>query len=554
MAGCSTLRANLESRRHLWRIVLVWIALAMSIITPGKAYAIGGISVMSSIPLSIANVMKEKPARAANAASQSGPLAAIGAKTFNNALYDPLTKDNAAAEPSEKKPPKASPLHEDASYKVAATQSIDALQSKAASLMATLGLMESGKTNEMRQSIDKSQVQSPYASIDKALGLAPAGYTNPAQTQPPITREQPQAAHIAKPTKSAPTPSTLYAPPAPAPARPAATAHAPIQTPPQQAPLKPSVSSQLTAIATPAEAGSSQVRRPVTQQGPTPVAGPAAVAVHTAPPQLSQVQQPAAFATPPTNMVRLPVQNVSRNSVVLDLEAETRARETLTEEVKKALLPVTGELSAVFESGKEGVAAIGYDRMGGTSYGKYQIASRTGMMQLFMKYLDENEPVWSDRLRKSGPANTSSRWGGMPSEWKKIAAEDPKRFESMQDNFIMRTNYEPAANHIEARTALNVEEFSPALKEVLLSTAVQHGPNGAARIFANAAGRTADMGKDDADSQNFDKRFIEEVYRVRKLNFQSSTPRVRDAVKSRLNLEQQMAITLLDEQGVKDIL
>ena len=35
-----------------------------------------------------------------------------------------------------------------------------------------------------------------------------------------------------------------------------------------------------------------------------------------------------------------------------------------------------GHLSARFESGKEGAAAIGYDGHGGTSYGKYQISSR----------------------------------------------------------------------------------------------------------------------------------------------------------------------------------
>ncbi|MEG2173400.1 MAG: hypothetical protein RRY29_09090, partial [Desulfovibrionaceae bacterium] len=35
-----------------------------------------------------------------------------------------------------------------------------------------------------------------------------------------------------------------------------------------------------------------------------------------------------------------------------------------------------GGLAAQFESGKEGIAAVGYDRHGGTSYGKFQIASR----------------------------------------------------------------------------------------------------------------------------------------------------------------------------------
>jgi hypothetical protein len=550
---------------------------------------------MSTAPLSIAPLMKERPRQSANSPGKSGPLAAVGAKTFQNALYDPLTRET--AEETAKKSSSLMARHANESSNPASGQGVDTLQTKAASLMTKLGFIESGKKHEMRQPIDKTKIQSPYVSLDKAVGRvveeqgpervasAPTTPTPPAGARPKPTQTmespKPQATPkvhqtpqqrqpAAQPLPAPHTPAQLTKPSqAPAESLAAQTAMtqphaAPIPPNPAQplppqttqtrmTPARPNLAAQLSAVATPAESAGPQMRMPVSKQGPTPVSGPSAVAVHNAPPSLEQLP----YAAPAGNSVRMPVQNVSRNSVVLDLEAETRARQMLTEEAKKALLPVTGELSAVFESGKEGVAAIGYDRMGGTSYGKYQIASRTGMMQLFMKYLDEQEPSYANRLRQSGPANTSSRWGGMPSEWKKIASENPKRFESLQDDFIMRTNYEPAANNIEARTALNVDGFSPALKEVLLSTAVQHGPSGAARIFANAANaanRPADPGQTDVDSQDFDKRFIEEVYRVRKLNFQSSTPQVRNAVKSRLTLEQQMAITLLDEQGVKDIL
>ncbi len=241
--------------------------------------------------------------------------------------------------------------------------------------------------------------------------------------------------------------------------------------------------------------------------------------------------------------LRLPVNRATRRSVAIDMLAETQARKLLTEEAKKVLLPVTGELSAVFESGKEGIACIGYDRMGGTSYGKYQISSRTGTMKLFLDFLDERAPEWSSRLRKAGPSNTNSRWGGMASEWKKIAAESPTRFESLQDEFILHTNYSPALNAIASRTNIDVESLSPALKEVLWSTAVQHGPGGASNIFANAVTRA---GK--PSSQNFDKELIEEIYRIRKTGFKSSSPRVRNAVKGRLVREQDMALSLLEKE------
>jgi len=538
MAESGNKRGAGYTRAREWKTALFCATLAILLTTSENAYATGGIAAMSSIPLSIADVMKEKPNSSNDAAANKGSLSLASAKSFKNALNDPLTKENAGQASTGK----SLQAKEDASFKVAMTQGIDTLQTKALSLMAKLGEWESGKTHETRQAVNKEQPKSPFVSLDKAAGLAPA--TVPAPATPPVVP---------------PAPSALPKP---------AAEH---KNPVSQPAAKPEVGTKLPAIKP--EVVTSQIRLPVNKQGqainapssapsaspsglaltrPTPVAAPTAVATLTeerAPTLPAPEITSPAFLSAPSNVVRLPVQNELRNSVLLDIEAETRARQMLTEEVKQALLPVTGELSAIFESGKEGVAAIGYDRMGGTSYGKYQIASRTGMMQLFMKYLDEHEPSLSERLRKSGSSNTSSRWGGMPSEWKKIAAENPKRFEELQDKFIMQTNYQPAASNIEARTAMNVDGFSPALKEVLWSTAVQHGPNGAARIFANAADHT----KEAVDNQNFDKRFIEEVYRVRKLNFQSSTPRVRNAVKSRLTIEQQMAITLLDEQGVKDV-
>jgi hypothetical protein len=48
-----------------------------------------------------------------------------------------------------------------------------------------------------------------------------------------------------------------------------------------------------------------------------------------------------------------------------------------------------GKLSAKFESSKEGPSAIGYDTKGGTSYGTYQIASKTGTMSEFVAFLDK---------------------------------------------------------------------------------------------------------------------------------------------------------------------
>ncbi len=204
---------------------------------------------------------------------------------------------------------------------------------------------------------------------------------------------------------------------------------------------------------------------------------------------------------------------------------------------------VPGELSAQFESGRNGVSAIGYDRVGGTSYGKYQIASKPGTMDRFLSYLDKTAPDLSERLREAGPANTGSKKGDMPSEWKAIAAESSVRFEKLQHDFIAGETYQPARNMILRQTGLDFDNAPPALREVLWSTSVQHGPTGAAKIFNKVIDRFVKGGQ----KVDFNASLIEGVYDSRKGQFGSSTKRVQESVVSRLNSEKQLALNMLGQ-------
>ncbi|MEF2146413.1 MAG: hypothetical protein V3573_13290 [Desulfovibrionaceae bacterium] len=207
---------------------------------------------------------------------------------------------------------------------------------------------------------------------------------------------------------------------------------------------------------------------------------------------------------------------------------------------------VAGALSAQFESGEKGVEAIGYDRVGGTSYGKFQIASRTGTMDRFLKFLDSAAPEWSERLRASGPANTGSRRGSMPREWAKIASEAPERFERLQREFIREDHYRPAREKILARTGIDVDQLPLAAREVLWSTAVQHGASGAAGIFKDAIAASGQV-----DSKpDFVRKLIGEVYDSRKEQFGSSSRRVRNSVRSRMDQEKELALAMLSGGGV----
>ena len=201
-----------------------------------------------------------------------------------------------------------------------------------------------------------------------------------------------------------------------------------------------------------------------------------------------------------------------------------------------------GMLSARFESGGDGIAAIGYDRVGGTSYGKYQIASRVGSMKSFLGFLDGTAPDIADRLRKAGPANTGSRRGAMPTEWRKIAAEQPERFEALQEAFIHESHYKPALESIVQRTGLEMDKISPAMSEVIWSTAVQHGPAGAARIFDRA-----DDASGKPNQPGYERKLISNVYKLRAGQFGSSSSQVQEAVRNRFREEKTLALNMLND-------
>lgn len=200
-----------------------------------------------------------------------------------------------------------------------------------------------------------------------------------------------------------------------------------------------------------------------------------------------------------------------------------------------------GKLSAQFESGRDGIAAVGYDRNGGTSYGKYQVSSRAGSLNAFLEFLDGEAPDISKKLRAAGPGNTGSRKGAMPDMWRAIAEAQPERFEALQEAYVRESHYKPAVEGISQRTALEADSLSPAMREVIWSTSVQHGPTGAARIFARAEAMSGDP-----DDPAYERKLITNVYKVRSGQFGSSTSEVQAAVQNRFRQERTLALNLLD--------
>jgi hypothetical protein len=127
-----------------------------------------------------------------------------------------------------------------------------------------------------------------------------------------------------------------------------------------------------------------------------------------------------------------------------------------------------GTLSEKYESGGRGPATVstGEGDPGGVSYGTYQLASKVGRADEFVKkhYPDEFKGLkgGSDEFTK---------------KWKELAAKDADGLRKNEHQFIKETHYDPQVAKLLKDVKLDVAKRSAAFRDVVWSTAVQHGPN-----------------------------------------------------------------------------
>ena len=191
-----------------------------------------------------------------------------------------------------------------------------------------------------------------------------------------------------------------------------------------------------------------------------------------------------------------------------------------------------GEMSAQYESSQDGSMAIGYDRNGGTSYGKYQLATKPGTFGRFLGWLKKQPdpgPTIAKRLTTAGNPNTGSQSGAVPKEWRKIVREG--LMGDFETQFIKATHYDVALQKLPPKMKSTVQKTA-ALKDVLWSTAVQHGPSAAKSIFVKTHEHSPDT-----------ESWIQNIYDRRKTQFTSSTSAVQKAVANRFDNEMQVALS-----------
>jgi len=193
--------------------------------------------------------------------------------------------------------------------------------------------------------------------------------------------------------------------------------------------------------------------------------------------------------------------------------------------------PGLGGMAAKFESGRAGSAAVGWDSTGGTSFGKYQIATKTGTMDKFMQHLKATNPEAFERLSKAGPAD-SGKDGAFAQEWKKLAGEG--KLAESEHEFIKKTHYDVGVGKVQDKNLQDMIGKSKALQEVMWSTSVQHGGGGAGSIFNKVY-------KEGMTEQDL----IKAIYAERSTKFGSSTADVQQSVMNRFAQEQQLALGMV---------
>lgn len=197
-----------------------------------------------------------------------------------------------------------------------------------------------------------------------------------------------------------------------------------------------------------------------------------------------------------------------------------------------------GSVSAWFESrANPGIISSGKGDAGGKSYGTYQLASKTGTLQEFLK-----KSRYKAEFKGLTP-NTPE----FEAKWAEIANRDPVGFQKDQDAFIRSSHYEPCVRRLR-QIGLDVNARSEALQAAVFSAAVHYGPKGA---YNKIKGALEHFGLDPLTAN--DKDIIQAIYNYKILtvntSFRSSSEDVRAGIVKRAYAELDLVNNLLRNQG-----
>jgi hypothetical protein len=126
---------------------------------------------------------------------------------------------------------------------------------------------------------------------------------------------------------------------------------------------------------------------------------------------------------------------------------------------------VLGQTSKSFESGKGGAGTVstGKGDFGGASYGTYQLSSKQGTLQNFLK-----ASGYGSQFEGLEPGTQAFN-----QRWKYVAQNDP-RFGTAQHDFIKQTHFDPQVARLK-RAGIDISGRGKAVQDAVWSTSVQFG-------------------------------------------------------------------------------
>lgn len=195
-----------------------------------------------------------------------------------------------------------------------------------------------------------------------------------------------------------------------------------------------------------------------------------------------------------------------------------------------------GQYVAKFESAGKGSSAIGWDVRGGTSYGKYQIATRVGTFKEFIKFAKSEGGEFGQRLaaefERIGEANWDTGRNGLGAQlWQKFAQVDGgKALAKLEKAFIHKTHFSAAMRRLADPTMEQLIMSDRGLKEAMWSTSIQHGAGNATKGAAGIFNQTYRQGITPEE-------WLRAIYAKRSTQFGNATPNERAGVINRFKQE-----------------
>lgn len=158
-----------------------------------------------------------------------------------------------------------------------------------------------------------------------------------------------------------------------------------------------------------------------------------------------------------------------------------------------------GLLSRYYETGKTNtdaqaaamISTVQGD-IGGKSYGAYMFASNTGTVKDFINWCRSAETntvtyAIGDKLHDAYYSNGEGCGPLFDQAWTEISVDYASAFFTTQESYVKSKIYDAAISSIRAQVpSFNVDNYSVALKNVIWSRAVHHGPSGACNIVVRA--------------------------------------------------------------------